>query len=368
MDHFIGQIEIENFRCFDFLKVENLRRVNLVGGDNNVGKSAFLEALEIVAKTTDPSSLATALTDSFYRRRPEIISKTITPLYLLTALMGSIIRSNSRFSEFDFDLISYEQSILQFKTDIKTIKLRLRPDDQSSLPKLAIESDKESKFDGLSAEIIMKDILPLKKVVKFSEIFNRQDLLPNIENTNFIPTASLDERELSVIYGKIVDMGMTEDINVFLRNFDSRIDSLLIRPTEQYSIFKIKLRDRKLPVLLSSMGGGLNRYIAIVCAIWKSKDGQLFIDEVENGIHYTKYEKLWEIIFNTSKEANCQVFAATHSKECIEAFSRVAERHDHENITYINLSRMVDNADKIVAAVLNSVGLEYHFQLGLDVR
>lgn len=162
MDHFIGQIEIENFRCFDFLKVENLKRVNLVGGDNNVGKSAFLEALEIVAKTTDSSSLSIALTDSVYRRRPEIVSKTITPLYLLTAVMGNIIRNNSRFGEFDFDLIRYEQSILQFKTDIKNIRLRLRPDDQSSLSKLAIESDREGKFEGLSAEIIIKDIPPLK--------------------------------------------------------------------------------------------------------------------------------------------------------------------------------------------------------------
>jgi len=81
IQHFIGQIEIENFRCFDSLNVENLKRVNLVGGDNNVGKSAFLEALEIVAKTTDPSSLVIALADSINRRqsykRPTIMDYNI---------------------------------------------------------------------------------------------------------------------------------------------------------------------------------------------------------------------------------------------------------------------------------------------------
>jgi AAA15 family ATPase/GTPase len=209
---------------------------------------------------------------------------------------------------------------------------------------------------------------------RFSKLINRNEppfLRRNVisnENTDFIPSSSLDERKLSAIYGKIVDMGMMEDINVFLRKFDSRIDYLVIRPTEQYSIFKIKLKDRNIPVLLSSMGGGLNRYIAIVCAIWKSKDGQLFIDEVENGIHYTKYGKLWEIIFKTSKDANCQVFAATHSKECIEAFSRVAENYDYDNIKYINFSRTVDTTDKIVATVLDSVGLGDHFLLGMDIR
>jgi len=77
-----------------------------------------------------------------------------------------------------------------------------------------------------------------------------------------------------------------------------------------------------LPVLLSSLGEGINRYIAILCAIWASKDGYLFIDEIENGIHFTNYEKLWNIIFETSKMANCQIFVTTHSKECIEAFNR----------------------------------------------
>ncbi len=346
MSHFIGQIEIENFRCFDSLKVENLKRVNLVGGDNNVGKSAFLEALEIVAKTTEPSSLAISLGYSIKRRQSYDL----------------------QFHEFEFDLITYEQNTLKFKTDNISIALKL-----SDIPLFFDTTpDKESEFDELFVEVIINNNDSRKiPYSKFGSMIKKHFFPHNVilnENIDFIPSTSLDERKLSAIYGRIVDMGMTEDIDGFLRNFDSRIDSLLIRPTEQSSIFKIKFRDRKIPVLLSSMGGGLNRYIAIVCAIWKSKDGQLFIDEVENGIHYTKYEKLWEIIFNTSKEANCQVFAATHSKECIEAFSRTAEKCDHENIKYINLSRTVDNTEKIVATVLDSVGLEDHFQLGLDVR
>ena len=52
------------------------------------------------------------------------------------------------------------------------------------------------------------------------------------------------------------------------------------------------------------------------------------IDEIENGIHYTNYEKLWQLIFKASKEANCQVFATTHSKECIEAFNNVNNKNE----------------------------------------
>ncbi|MDM8551920.1 hypothetical protein QUF72_17685 [Desulfobacterales bacterium HSG2] len=46
----------------------------------------------------------------------------------------------------------------------------------------------------------------------------------------------------------------------------------------------------------------------------------------------------------------------------------VSEEYDHEYIKYVNFSRTVDNPDKIVATVLDSVGLENHFQLGLDEK
>ncbi|MCP4109433.1 MAG: ATP-binding protein [Desulfobacteraceae bacterium] len=68
-EHFVKNIEIYNFRCFDYLKVDNLKRVNLLGGDNNIGKSCFLEALEAVTKTQNPISLLMTLRDIINRRQ-----------------------------------------------------------------------------------------------------------------------------------------------------------------------------------------------------------------------------------------------------------------------------------------------------------
>ncbi|MDF1551376.1 MAG: AAA family ATPase, partial [Bacteroidales bacterium] len=90
-------------------------------------------------------------------------------------------------------------------------------------------------------------------------------------------------------------------------------------------VLKVEVKDRDVPILLSALGDGVNRYIAILCAIWASQDGFLFIDEIENGIHYTNYDKLWRIIFAASKDANCQLFITTHSKECIEVFNEVSD-------------------------------------------
>ena len=47
--HFIRNIEIKNFKCFEDFKAEGFGRVNLIGGKNNVGKTAFMEACFLFA-------------------------------------------------------------------------------------------------------------------------------------------------------------------------------------------------------------------------------------------------------------------------------------------------------------------------------
>jgi len=42
-NHFIQNIEFKNFKCFQDLKVKELKRVNLIGGKNNIGKTTFIE-------------------------------------------------------------------------------------------------------------------------------------------------------------------------------------------------------------------------------------------------------------------------------------------------------------------------------------
>ena len=47
MKNKISFIEIENFKTFDKLKIDGLKRVNLISGKNNLGKTAVLEAIRL---------------------------------------------------------------------------------------------------------------------------------------------------------------------------------------------------------------------------------------------------------------------------------------------------------------------------------
>ena len=52
----------------------------------------------------------------------------------------------------------------------------------------------------------------------------------------------------------------------------------------------------------------------------------MIIDEIDNGLHYTVQKQLWTVIFELSKSLNVQIFATTHSSDCISSFSKVLQQ------------------------------------------
>lgn len=67
----------------------------------------------------------------------------------------------------------------------------------------------------------------------------------------------------------------------------------------------------------------------------------MLIDEFENGLHYTVQDRLWEIVFKLATDLNIQVFATTHSNDCIASFTRVLNREQHRDSgKYIRLDNI----------------------------
>jgi predicted ATPase len=56
-----------------------------------------------------------------------------------------------------------------------------------------------------------------------------------------------------------------------------------------------------------------------VLYIWHAKHGCVLIDEIENGLHHSVLPKVWEVIADVAEQFDTQVFATTHSFECIRA-------------------------------------------------
>ena len=285
-NHFVKNISFENFKCFKKLEFDGLKRVNLIGGQNNVGKTSFMVGLNLSVYAEDALKLHTNIRQMIKSRQNDDI---------------------------DIDFFYNDEGIININTNKKNIKIIYVKD--PSKENIMITTPYFNLIVGYSEfELDIYDFCNDKIIIK--------------DDYHFIHSFKADEEYIASLYGQLINLGKEDYIDNSLKIFDENIIGLRQIFNNNKVTLKLKLKDREKPILLSSFGEGINRYIAIICAIWASKDGYLFIDEIENGIHYTNYPKLWKLIFDISKEANCQIFAATHSKECIEAFNKENKDND----------------------------------------
>ncbi|WP_246535095.1 AAA family ATPase [Methylomonas paludis] len=184
-------------------------------------------------------------------------------------------------------------------------------------------------------------------------------------NIEFIDNFGWSDRELIFAFNTIQTQDKEPELNAYIHEFDNTITSFkVIGSKPQCGLLEnggTVYRD------IVEFGDGLKHYISIICAMHACKDGYLFIDEIDNGIYYEHLDRLWELIFDLSKTCNCQVFATTHSKEMLEAYARVAQKLQDQEVSLTTLVKNRQNEIKALtldySGLINSV-----FEQGHEVR
>jgi AAA15 family ATPase/GTPase len=288
-EHFLSYIEIEQFKCFSNFKAEGFKRVNLIGGKNNVGKTAFIEACYIHTRAKNVNAMATALIGIKVDRE------------VLNVFYGS------------YDLQNQQQVLDTTKCFSASSNIR-----KCSYSLMEADATKKYSF------VIDDEVLVLA----------RDFVLPldHPSNIKIIDNFGWENGGIIWAYDAIQQHDKEDELNQVIREFDSNIDSFkIIGNKPQCKVDHNKYRD------ITEFGDGLRHYISIICGLYACENGYLFIDEIGNGIHYTQHDRLWELILTLSKKTNCQVFAITHSKEMLESFARVAKKLDEQDISYTTL-------------------------------
>jgi len=258
--HLLTEIEIKDFKCFKDFKADEFKRVNLIGGKNNVGKTAFMEACYINVCAQNIKSFIGSLYGIKYMREN------------LNILNGA-----------------------------------------TKSPKNFIEQSNVNNF-SYEAEFA--------KSVEFIDNFG---LFDSQINQSYSIIQKKDEEKL---------------LNNILNEFDENIESFKIIDEKP----QCKIDNEYLAI--TEFGDGVKHLVSIVVSLYRCENGYLFIDEIDNGIHYTKLDEIWKIILEVSKKFNVQVFATTHSKECIDSYARVAKKLEDKDTSYIKMSRLNDGSIK----------------------
>jgi hypothetical protein len=100
---------------------------------------------------------------------------------------------------------------------------------------------------------------------------------------------------------------------------------------------------------LGSTGDGMRRLLALAIALVCTSGKYLLIDEIDTGFHYSIMAKMWELVVRTALKSNTQVFATTHSADCVRGLGVLCK-------TFPQLQAAV-SAHKIVSDLEQSVTL-----------
>jgi hypothetical protein len=120
---------------------------------------------------------------------------------------------------------------------------------------------------------------------------------------------------------------------------------------------------RALPLPL--MGEGMARMASLILAISSTPNGIVLVDEIENGLHHSILTRMWQAIGEVAKQFNTQVFATTHSLECIVAAHKAFTESGHYEFRVHRLERVKET---IQAVTYDEESLEAAIETDLEVR
>ncbi|MBN1516307.1 AAA family ATPase [Candidatus Sumerlaeota bacterium] len=334
----IRTLDIENFRCFDKFHMENLARVNLLVGDNNVGKTALLEAMRLYVSQGSPHILQYISID-----RDEIIrhSSNIEGWLLnVNFLFGDSNKAlciSSDDKKLTLNIIEkpLEEMIIGDVKDIKSafanIALKIEFPNQgkpSHIPLSYYDVGANDFNCGIPLNLIRairaqtEHIITFYVPAKSLTIEQVASLFQNLQLTddedNVLKAVRLVDPNIQKIQvvTNVMDSGSTISSNLF--------------PSIRKPDIRAKMLGSEKIFSLGSMGAGVWRMLSIAVSILHSKNGYLFIDEIDSGLHCTVLEKMWKMVIETAKRLNVQVFATTHSYDCIEALAYYCMRKENK--------------------------------------
>ncbi|MBL7787470.1 MAG: AAA family ATPase [Chitinophagales bacterium] len=335
----IKSISINNFRCYGNTTIEGFKRINLIGGLNNSGKTILLEALLLSCSPTTASiSLLKQLrdNDSDIKELPEyawssfflnqIIDKRIeiNTIYDDGKSIAIVMECNEKTDEFE----QLDEKDLEETNDIQTIFNDFVIDER--VLKSVLHIKYKNRIDA--KEIPILTLMAHKKGTTAKEL--------NVPFTfaTYIP-ASMKRKSaiLAREYGIAERKGKEKQVLEALQIIDNNIETIRVSVIGGVHLEVKKKNGSFMPISL--YGDAINRILNMILSLINNgKKTVLLIDEIENGIHYKNHQSFWRFLFQlASKEHfDVQIFATTHSIEMMEAFVKTSFEFPDE-CAYIEL-------------------------------
>lgn len=309
------EVEFQNFRGFADLKLQGLKRVNLVVGRNNAGKTSLLEGIALLSQ-------------------PEKIDQLP---HLLRPSFGDV---NQRYFRWLIRDQSTAGRAILSANDARLVVFQKQTQGGNQSPSMTVFWNNGSLHASAASQI---------KQVPFSVV----SVLPR------------SPEELVRLFASAVSKrGGEERMDSLFRELDERIRKVRVIPHQDglHVMFDFNLSEM---VPLSQIGQGAHRLLTIFSELIAGDAKVCIIDEIENGIHHTMLQQVWAGIATAATNLDVQVFATTHSHECIEAAHEAFSERENYDFSVVQLFRLDEG---VQGRVLDRKHIEAALAGEIDLR
>lgn len=357
----IKSIEINQYRGIKKLNVSDFSKINLLVGDNNSGKTTFLEAIQLLFVKSQLSSVKSIINQ-----------RTVLNL-----------NDNSFYSSF-IKMFNVEQDENQLEFNIYaesnkgTIEFEMRGREKAVSGDEALQMStmssrqkayykKSSTFIPETVKMFTGSIIskngnkPIEKDIRFTSLDNAIAGPVTKKEVHYIP--SFGHLRFDLLQN-IVDNPEYKKLAIsILKQFDESIADICYTKADDGSFMETIITENGINMPFSVYGDGIKKILYILNKLFDATDSILLIDEIETGLHKKYYDTLFPVVFALASKLNVQLFIATHSMEAIDAILKYGDYENHTDdndpIRVITLKKVDSNEGKGSNVVARNVSGKY---------
>lgn len=308
----IHSIDVRNFRCYRSLHIDVASRLNVIVGDNGVGKTALLEAIFL--------TLANASEVALRFRQARGLDGTFsgTARRIEDAMWGDF------FTDRDF---SNPISIALSGTGEDNRKLVIARG--TSEATLSLEPSNVGQLSsGGSIHLIWTDADGNPRTVSPSVSPGGVNLPSTNEDLpDFFGMSAGVHIPSGEIAGRFSDLGFLGRKEEFIKEFCKEFSIIKDMSVEVYGgapVLYATLKNGK-RMALPNVSSGINKAAGLLITMASRPRSVFTIDEIETGIHYSHIEGVWRSLLRFMRRFDSQLFVSTHSYECLKALVDAAD-------------------------------------------
>ena len=303
------RLTIRNYRGLNDLTIQGLGGINVFTGKNNAGKTTLLEAIWLLCGAGNARMAANkhVIRDQDRAKSPRSWAETYwKPL----------------FSELD---TNRDPEVSGFHSVIGDMALTIawgRP----LMTEVSRDGGEDVLTEASTGERSLIFRYADRKSGKIqSEVRETADKFKFEQKDNYIPftvailqPGSGDVHEDAVVLGRLRTQKKGDHLLDALRVIEPRMKSVEDSASSGAPMIWVDVGLKEL-VPLPVMGAGMTHIARLVLTAARAQDGIMLVDEIENGLHHSVLPNVWRMVERVAEQFNVQVFATTHSFECVEA-------------------------------------------------